>query len=249
MVFPEQIDRSGRVSVMRVGLGLAALLAVAPAVAASQPAPEPDANFPSLDKVGLAWAAMPRGDRMARFFPMRARAQRITRGMAMLDCTALADGHLSCSVPFEAPADKMFGEAALNVMKTATVRAMDGAPPDGRQFSLTLRFGYWPPSALPTLNRKGLEGTNLVWRTFPALGDHWHGADPKKGEWFAVDLSCTVLADGHLRCVTTDDTGTPKGFGAAVAEAMSDARVRTVDGGSPEDQSFNFSFSYTRTVP
>ena len=234
---------------MRAGVGLAVRLAATPLVAAAQPAPEPEARFPSLDKVDLAWVARPRGDRMARFFPMRARAQKISRGMAMLDCTALANGHLNCVVAYEAPADIMFGEAGLNVMKTATVRATDDGSPEGRRFSLTLRFGYWPPSALPNLNRRGLDGTTLVWRTFPALGDHWNGADPKKGEWFSVDLNCKALATGGLQCVATDDAGTPRGFGAAVAGAMGDARVKTIDGSSPEGQTFRYRFSYTRTGP
>ncbi|MDP1736026.1 MAG: hypothetical protein Q8L23_01145 [Caulobacter sp.] len=234
---------------MRAGLGLAVFVAMAPLAVAAQPAAEPDTNFPSLDKVGLDWDAAPRGDRMARFFPMRARAQKITRGMAMLDCTTLADGHVSCVIPFEAPADMMFGEAALHVMKTSTVTATDGAALEGRRFSVTLRFGYWPPSALPKLNRKGLEGTSLVWRTFPALGDHWPGALPKRGEWFIVDLACTPGADGHLQCEPTGDNGTPKGYSKAVAEAMADARVRTTDGGSPEGQAFKFQYSITGMTP
>ena len=234
---------------MRAGLGLATLVAMAPMAVAAQPAAEPDTNFPSLDKVGLDWDAAPRGDRMARFFPMRARAQKIRRGMAMLDCTTLANGHVSCVVPFEAPADMMFGEAALHVMKTSTVVATDGAALEGRRFSVTLRFGYWPPSALPKLNRKGLEGTSLVWRTFPALGDHWPGALPKRGEWFVVDLACTPRADGHLQCEAIGDNGTPKGYSAAVAKAMADARVKTTDGASPEGQAFKFQYSLTGVTP
>jgi hypothetical protein len=234
---------------MRTISGLMALMALAPLAAAAQPAPEPDANFPTMDKVGLAWDDVPRSDRMARFYPMRARAQKVTRGMAMLDCTSLADGHLNCVIPFEAPADMMFGQAALNVMKSATVKAVDGDPLAGRRFSLTLRFGYWPPSALPNLNRKGLEGTNLVWRVFPSLGDHWNGPDPKRGEWFSVDLSCVAQANGALQCVATDDTGTPRGFGATVAAAMGDARVKTTDGSSPEGQTFAYRYGYTRTGP
>lgn len=228
---------------MRTKTGLAVLMAFAPLAAAAQPAPDPDANFPTLDKVGLAWDDVPRGERMARFFPMRARAQKITRGMAMLDCTSLADGHLNCVIPYDAPADMMFGQAALNVMKSATVKAVDGEALAGRRFSLTLRFGYWPPSALPNLNRRGLEGTNLVWRVFPTLGDHWNGAMPEHGERFSVILTCAARADGHLDCVANEAPDLPKGFSGAVASAMTDARVKTDDGSSPEGVTFRYQFS------
>lgn len=234
---------------MRAAIGLSILLAATPLAALAQAPEEPDPHFPALDKAGLAWIAAPKGQRMAQLYPAKAEAKDIKRGAAQLDCTARANGHLDCTVAYESPGDYGFGKAALGVMKTATVKATDGNPLEGHQFSLTLRFGHWPPSMIPGLNRRGLDGTTLVWRKFPLMGDHWRGPEPKEGEAYRLRLECTANAEGYLNCTVAEIDKAPEGFDAAVVEAMTEARVKAQDGGSPEGQKFSYWYNYGVAKP
>ncbi|WP_150131350.1 hypothetical protein [Caulobacter mirabilis] len=223
-----------------VSVVLAATLAGTGASAAAAQADEAEATSaaPTIDEAGLAWKRLPKLYDMARHYPTRARVLGIRRGLAAVECVAQADGDLDCAVVREEPADVFFGKAALLVMDKATVQSVDGGSPEGRRFRMTLRFGYWPPSARG--DDAIIAGSDLKWRLMPPIMKYWNGSGLPKGESFWVEVSCVADEAGRPACELRDPGNGSKGYAAAVLKAMDDARVTAIDGGSPAGKTFTY---------
>lgn len=226
---------------MRPVLLALAAAAVASACSSTVHAEETDAPVPpTLVEVGLDWKRPPSLYDMARFYPVRARSLNITRGEAVVDCTAKAGGKLACVLADEYPAEGQFGDAALKVMKPATVIAIDGGAPEGRSFRFALKFGVWPPHLLPDFAR--LDEFGLRWVRTPLVTMYWRGAGLPRGQSFTVDLACVVDARGAI-CEVTDDRYASQGYARGVVKAMARARVDTLDGEPVEGRTFTQSMT------
>lgn len=208
---------------------LAALLLPAP-LAFAQPAPPP------MDEVGLSWRRAPRIYDMTRFYPVRAKAKGYRKGLAVVDCTSDARGDLDCVVAREDPQDGLFGDAALKVMRPATVVAIDGGSPEGRTFRFTFKFGAWPQSAMPAFMR--LDQHGLAWVDTPPVMDYWSGTGVGKDGALSVLLDCVADPEGKLACAVADDSAADRNYVDAVLKAMSRAKVRTLDGSTPAGKTF-----------
>ena len=224
---------------MRLFSILLCLLAATPAYA--QTAGDPA----TMDQVGLAWERAPSIERMARLFPRVAWQAGHRRGMARLSCTSLANGRLRCSVLEEDAAGVGFGQAAIQVMDRAIVRATDGAAVENRTFVFTLRFGYWPPRLRPDAYHPTEAG--LRWTVAPNLGE-WDGNDAPgfRGEALIV-FDCVAAADGSLAC--TEVSREPQDIEEmveAITQSLAEARVERIDGGSPEGVRFRWGMRWRR---
>lgn len=208
---------------------LTALLLPAP-LAQAQSAPPP------MDQVGLAWRKAPRLYDMTRFYPVRAKAKGYRKGLAVVDCTADADGDLACVVAQEDPQDGLFGDAALKVMRPASVVAIDGGSPQGRTFRFTFKFGAWPQSAMPAFMR--LDQHGLAWVDTPPIMEYWSGTGVGRNGALSVLLDCVADAAGKLACTVSDDSAADRNYVEAALKAMSRAKVRTLDGSSPAGKTF-----------
>lgn len=206
------------------------LLPAPPALARTEPVP------PAMDEVGLAWRKAPRIYDMTRFYPIRAKGKGYRKGLAVVDCTAEADGDLACVVAREDPQDGLFGEAALKVMRPTSVIAVDGGSPEGRTFRFTFKFGVWPQSAMPAFMR--LDQHGLAWVDTPPVGEYWSGTGLGKNGAFSVLLDCAANDEGKLTCTVADDSTADRNYVEAVLKAMSRAKVRTLDGSSPAGKTF-----------
>ena len=217
--------QSWMLRLLLVALGVLAIAACG-GTASAQAFAAPDGE--TMDGQRLAWARSPSVADMARFYPTVARAYGLRRGMATVRCTSDARGRLGCTVVDEDPTDVRFGEAALNVMRSARVRSTDGYSPDGRSFVFTLRFGHWPAHLLPDKFQPTEWGMNWVVR--PSM-THWDMVGQSRGETYAAGFSCVARADGSLDCDLEGVAPEAAGgrFAEAAIEAMSRARVRRID--------------------
>lgn len=215
---------------MRLPAVCLALFLLPVPVAQAQSAPPP------MDEVGLTWRKAPRLYDMTRFYPVRAKAKGYRKGLAVVDCTADADGDLACVVAHEDPHDGLFGDAALKVMRPASVVAVDGGSPEGRAFRFSFKFGAWPQSAMPAFMR--LDEHGLAWVDTPPVMAYWSGTGLGKNGAFSVLLDCVADAEGKLACTVADDSAADRNYVEAVLKAMSRAKVRTLDGSSPAGKTF-----------
>ena len=206
-------------------------------------APAEETTPPLMPEAGLAWAKTPSIRDMDRLYPRRAQVAKVKRGLAVVDCTPDAAGRLACALVKEEPTAMEFGEAALRVMKPATVRSRDGSSPEGKTFRFSLKFGYWPPSLTSETARAAGEG--LVWTRMPRLIDYWPGGGPKRGVVYVIDLDCTANALGAPICTPGADTGLEPGVVKSAIRSLSEARVRTTDGASPEGKTFRYRSTFT----
>lgn len=113
---------------------LIALAAAAPAVAAADPG--------RIDPKMMRWQAFPNGQQFAAAYPKNAIDHRI-QGMAIVDCEITASGRLTdCNVLGQEPADRGFGEAALQLTVYFKARATtkDGKATAGRRVTVPIRF-------------------------------------------------------------------------------------------------------------
>ena len=88
------------------------------------------------------WMARPSGEDLVRFYPPEALKASLS-GMARLECTVVADGHLTdCSVGTESPADAGFGEAALQLAPYFQMKPIsrDGVAVAGSHVVIPIRF-------------------------------------------------------------------------------------------------------------
>lgn len=227
---------------MRTKVFLASTIA-AFALSSPQAVRAEEATTPSMSEAGLAWAKTPSIRDMNRLYPRRAQVARVTRGLAVVDCTPDAAGRLACVLVDDEPTGMEFGEAALRVMKPATVRARDGSSPEGRTFRFSLKFGYWPPSMAPESAR--VAGDGLVWARMPRLIDYWPGNGPRRGVVYVIDLDCTADAEGTPVCAPGEDTGLEPAVLKSAIRSLSEAKVKTTDGASPAGKTFRYRSTFT----
>lgn len=222
-----------------------AFLAAATAIVAlsSTQVVQAEETTPSMSEAGLAWAKTPSIRDMDRLYPRRAQVAKVTRGLAVVDCTPDAGGRLACTLVNEEPATMEFGDAALRVMKPATVRSRDGSSPEGKTFRFSLKFGYWPPSMTSEAARTA--GDGLLWARMPRLIDYWPGNGPKRGVAYVIDLDCIADAEGAPVCVQGEDTGLEPAVLKSAIRALSEAKVKTTDGASPEGKAFRYRSTFT----
>jgi hypothetical protein len=220
---------------LAIAAPLTALALCLPA-AASQP-------LPTYDKVGLKWKNPPTVVDMARYYPVRARAKQIGRGMAEVACSARnTSGDLNCQVVSESPERAGFGASALAVMSRARVEAVDGGDPRGRAFGFRLKFGTWGGADLPASFQPG---PGLNWSRFPTMGK-WSMSGQDRYETFSADFDCTARANGRLTCTPTGGTPDQPKFQAAAIEAMAKARVTSANGAPVEGARFSWTVSVQR---
>ena len=103
--------------------------------------PPPEPPRPSVI-TSPDWLRKPTGDDIAKYYPERAQRMNV-EGRATIHCTVNARGTLeSCSVQSEAPDNQDFGSKALQLSKLFKMRPQtkDGAPVDGGQINIPIRF-------------------------------------------------------------------------------------------------------------
>lgn len=123
---------------------LAGALAAAAAALAS---PAQAAPGKIIDKPD--WVRKPTGDDLERFYPAKARAERV-EGKVRLVCDVAVDGALKdCVTINESPKDYGFGEAALLLapMFQMSPKRVDGEPVAGGSVTIPLIFKVPPESA------------------------------------------------------------------------------------------------------
>ena len=192
---------------------------------------------PTYADVGLEWVKMPSLKEMARLYPMRAINMGVERGEATVGCASDAQGRLACRVVREWPERRGFGGAALNVMRSASVRSADGGSPAGRQFFYTLKFGNWRGPNLPARYHPTAAG--LRWVDFPELKNHWNLVGQGVGQTYSATFSCVAHADGSLDCEPRE-AAAPARYVQAALNSLEEATVQRADGRSPEGVRFDW---------
>ncbi|MBI1251822.1 MAG: hypothetical protein GC189_10150 [Alphaproteobacteria bacterium] len=74
----------------------------------------------------IQWIARPSGRDFSRAYPREA-LDREEGGVAVLCCSVLDDGALACSTAFEAPTERGFGDAAVQLSRSFRMHASDAA--------------------------------------------------------------------------------------------------------------------------
>ena len=91
--------------------------------------------------VGASWTHRPGAHDFERYYPAAAKRQHIS-GRAVLDCTVLSDGRLTCTVVSENPRGMEFGDAAVNVSHAfrMAARTSDGRSTTGGRVRIPITF-------------------------------------------------------------------------------------------------------------
>ncbi|NEX94535.1 TonB family protein [Caulobacter sp. 17J65-9] len=90
------------------------------------------------------WISKPTSDQMARWYPLGALEKEVS-GRVVMKCRVTATGSVgNCAVTSEDPAGYGFGDAAIKLSKyfKMSPRTVDGAPVEGAEVSIPLRFGF-----------------------------------------------------------------------------------------------------------
>ncbi len=220
-------------------LHVAALIAPSVVLCSAAVAATP---LPTYDQVGLRWKNPPNVVDMAKQYPTRAKVKNIGRGLAEVSCTARGNGRLDCRTINEYPANVGFGDAALNVMRRASVESVDGRTPAGRTFGFRLRFGAWSAKSLPDQFQPG---PGLRWAAFPTMTE-WNMTGQDRYETWKASFDCLGQADGRVDCRPTGSDPEAPAFLNAASQAMSKARIERADGQSPEGARFSWTVSVMR---
>ena len=173
------------------------------------------------------WLTKPGAADLARWYPDRAQ-RRNQGGRARMICHVAATGALNgCRIISESPEGFGFGDAALAMARTFTMRPklIDGQPDETATVIVPLRFAL--PNGGSTSNEAESAATP-IWLKTPTLAQV-AGAFPTiaGAETGRVVLICGATSDGRLNdCQVILETPTGRGFGDAAKSLAPDFQLK-----------------------
>jgi TonB family protein len=175
------------------------------------------------------WLRKPTEPEVAGWFPLRARADRVS-GRATIDCAVTRGGGLSdCRVASESPAGYGFGDAALMMAPSFAMEApaAKGTPVGHVRVQTSIEFQTAPVVKL-SAPRGGLID-NPPWSAAPTVAQVAAAFPTNESYGFPyghVVLMCRELSDGSVTdCGIASETPAGYGFARAALRLVGDFRV------------------------